>query len=338
MTLTLLILCLLGLTGYILVTGFHDASNGVAVAVRTRALTPRTALLISASLNFLGMLISAIVLNQFVVQWLSLPPNNVGLAMLLTALIAQISWGLFTFWQRVPSSSAHALLGGIAGSLWAARATDFPVANPFTEPIFTLFLIPLIAVPIVTFLISWTQVFPYSRLVSLTYPRTVNKISRNSMSVANSIISLIHGVQIGQRAVVMFAVICLAGGITASPWVTGLAMTVGALVLAVGTLMGGWRIGHTFAYKMVRLDPLRGAIAQGTTATVLTLSQLFLNTPVSSSHLAASAVLGAGVNQRFSALRPGIVAKLLITWFSTMPVTFCLSAVLFLALSPLLGG
>lgn len=336
MTLALVLLCFLGLAGFLLVSGFHDAPNAVAVAVRTRALTPKYALTISAVLNFLGFIVAAVLLTQLANRWLLLPSNDVGLAMLLTALVAQISWGFITFWLRMPSSSTHALLGGLLGSMWAARSVGYSLGLPFSESTLSIFGISLVLVPVLIFGTAWLLVSPLSMLVARSYPRRVNKVARNALSIANSIISLVHGVQIGQRAVMMFLMICLAGSLPTHGWSLALAGVISAAILATGTLMGGWRIGHTFAYKMVRLDPFRGSVAQGTTATFMLLCQLILNTPVSSSHLAASSILGAGLNQRFSSVRPGIAVKLLLTWFATIPAAFCISAIFMLALSPLL--
>lgn len=336
MTLLLTILALLGLAGYLFISGFHDAPNAVAVAVRTRALTSRFALSISAVLNAFGLLGGALFFAQFAHQWLVLPENNVGLAMLLTALIAQIFWGIITWWFRMPASSTYALMGGLLGSMWAARAVGISVPVPFRDSLITLVFGPFIVFPILVFLASWLAVFPFSRLVSLAYPRTVHRISRNVMSLSNSIISLVHGVQIGQRAFMIFLMIAVVAQFNTSAWTLAPVALISALILGLGTYMGSWRIGHTFAYKMVRLDPFRGAVAQGNTSIIMVLSQLLFDTPISSSHLAASSVLGAGINQKFSSVRPGIAVKLLLTWISTIPASFCISAILFLALSPLI--
>lgn len=334
----LLVLCFLGLAGFLLVTGFHDAPNAVAVAIRTRALTAKYALGISAAMNFIGFSAAAVVFTSLADKWLTLPSNNVGLAMMLTALIAQISWGLITFWLRLPSSSTHALLGGLLGATWATRSVGITVGLPFAESTVALFALVLLVVPLLIFGVSWLLVIPLSSWVARSYPRQVNKVSRNSLSIANSLISLIHGVQIGQRSIMIFLMICLAGGLATDTWLITIAGLFCALILAVGTLMGGGRIGHTFAYKMVRIDPFRGSVAQGSTATFMILGQLLIDAPISSSHLAASSVLGAGLNQRFSSVRPGIVLKLLLTWFFTIPAAFCIAAIFMLALSPLLAS
>lgn len=336
MVLLLTVLSFIGLASYLFVSGFHDAPNSVAVPVRTRALTPMTALRMSAICNFLGVILSGMVFSTLAHEWVTIPENVVGLGVLATALLAQCAWGFITWWLRMPSSSTHALIGGLLGAAWASGAVGLDNFIPFTESAYTFVLIPLLLMPVLIFVLAWFMVFATGWFAQRAYPRTVNRVSRSVMSLANSIISLVHGMQIGQRATMLFALIMVSAGLAGSPALTAVALVLCAVVLAAGTMMGGWRIGYTFAHKMVYLDPYRGSVAQGTTALTLLAVQFLLGSSVSSSHMAAASVLGAGLNQRFSSVRPGIVVKLMATWLATIPATFVFSATLFLALSPLL--
>ena len=336
MTLTLFVLSCLALIAFTFVTGFHDAPNATAIPVKTRALTPKIALRTSALFNTIGMAITGIMLGSVTTHWLAVPHNNTGLGLILTALVSAIIWGIITWWFRIPSSSTHALLGGLAGAAWAGRATDLGISSPFSEPLATFLFVPLILAPIVLFVLAWAAVFPFYGLLQRSYPSTVNRFSRSVLSLANSLISLIHGIQTGQRAVVIYAVLLLSAGLDVRPTTYIISAIFLAMVLGFGTARGSSRIGYTFAHQMVKVDPFRGAVAQSSTALAMVLLQFFLNTPVSSSHLAASAVLGSGVNQRFAAVRHKIVLRIILTWFITMPACFVLSAVLFMALSPLL--
>lgn len=337
MTLTLFLLSCAGLACYTFITGFHDAANGTAIAVKTRALTSRVALTTSALFNLLGMLIAGIILTITSNHWLTVPHNSIGLGMVLTALTTANIWGLITWWFRMPSSSTHALIGGLAGAAWSASTVGLGTHNPFTDPLIGFIVIPLILAPILLFALSWTLVFPFYRLLQRAYPSTVNRTSRSILSLANSLVSLIHGIQTGQRTIVIFTVIALSTGISTATHPLTIAASL-AIILALGTARGSSRIGYTFAHQMVRIDPFRGAVAQSTSALALVLLQFFLNTPVSSSHLTASSALGAGVNQRYSAVRPKIVLRIVLTWILTLPASALLSAILFLALSPLLTG
>ncbi|MFW0169911.1 inorganic phosphate transporter [Rothia sp. P4278] len=336
MTLLLFALSCIALIGFTFVTGFHDAPNATAIPVKTRALTPKVALRTSALFNFLGMALTGLALGSVTTHWLTVPQGKTGLGMILATLTAAVMWGLITWWFRMPSSSTHALISGLAGAAWAAQTVGLGRFNPFSEPLTTFLIIPLILVPLVLFCFSWAAVFPFYGLLQGTYPATVNRFSRIILSLANSLISLVHGVQTGQRAVVIYAVLLLSAGLDVAPTTYVISAIFLAMVLGLGTARGSSRIGYTFAHQMVRVDPLRGAIAQSSTALALVLLQFFLNTPVSSSHLSASAVLGSGVNQRFAAVRLKIVVRIIFTWVITLPACFILSAVLFLALSPLL--
>ena len=333
----LLVACLLALCGYLFVSGFHDASNAVAVPVRARALTPKVAVTISAFFNVLGLLMCAIFLGEVLApDWLNVPTNDVGLGMLLTALISQIIWGMTTWMLRMPSSSTHALIGGLLGSIWATHAVGFEAGNPFTEPFFRFFVLPLIGVPLGVFALAWLAMFPLYRIALMFTPSEVNKASRTALSFTNSLISLGHGILSGQRAIIIFALICASAQIEKTPWMLVVALVVFAVCLSAGTLCGGWRIGHTIAHKLVYVDPLRGAVAQTLTALTMILAPVTLSATVSSSHLSATAVLGAGINQRFSSVRPNVALRLILTWLATIPATFVISAILFLALSPVL--
>lgn len=335
MTLLLLIAGLALLAGYLIVTGFHDAPNAVAVAVRARALTATNAVSISAFFNFIGVLLAGFVLTNYVHEWIHIPQGLVGITMLISTLSAVILWGLLTWWLRIPSSSTHALIGGLFGASWAAYAVDIDHAAVFDQSFWTLVFLPLLLVPVLVFIASWISVFPIYAFVRRAYPRTVNSTSRHILALSNSAISLGHGIETGQKATILTLLMFTAADIILPTGALSISIFAIASFLAFGTLLGGWRIGRTFATRMVRIDPFRGAIAQFTTATVMLFGGLAMSAPVSSSHVAASSVLGAGINQRFSAVRTPIVRQVLLTWAATIPATFCLSAILMLALSPL---
>lgn len=337
MTVVLLVSCFIALAGYLFMTGFHDASNAVAVPVRARALTPKVAVIISAIFNILGLVMCAIFMREVLApDWLNVPTNNVGLGMLLTALIAQFVWGAITWFFRMPSSSSHGLIGGLLGTVWATHAIDIPTANPFHESFFGFFILPLVLMPLLIFALSWLVMIPIYPLAIRFSPIEVNKASRLVLSFTNSLISLGHGVLAGQRALIVFVLISITAGFEPQTWIIVLALAGFAFFLGIGTLLGGWRISHTIAHRLVHVDPLRGAVAQTLTALTMIVAPVTLAATVSSSHLTSAAVLGSGTNQRFSAVRPNVALKLVLTWLATIPATFLMSATLFLALSPVL--
>nr|WP_255521047.1 inorganic phosphate transporter [Rothia sp. ZJ1223] len=320
---------------HLIITGFHDAPNAVAVAVRSRALTTMRAVSVSAFFNLVGVLLAGFVLANYSQGWINVPSTSAGLAMLIATLISVILWGLLTWFLRMPSSSTHAIIGGLFGASWAASAVNLHHQDVFHQSFWTLVFLPLLLAPALVFVASWALVFPGYAIARRSYPRAVNSLSRYALSLSNSAISLGHGIQTGQKATILLLLMFTAANYELTPSVLALSFIITGIVLAFGTVLGGWRIGRTISTRMVRIDPFRGAIAQLTTASVMLFGGLALNAPVSSSHVAASSVVGAGVNQRFNALRLPIISHVLITWAATIPATFCLSAIIMLALSPL---
>ena len=200
MTLTLFVLSCLALIAFTFVTGFHDAPNATAIPVKTRALTPKIALRTSALFNTIGMAITGIMLGSVTTHWLAVPHNNTGLGLILTALVSAIIWGIITWWFRIPSSSTHALLGGLAGAAWAGRATDLGISSPFSEPLATFLFVPLILAPVVLFVLAWAAVFPFYGLLQRSYPSTVNRFSRSAPSRASRSLGSLPSITACSRA------------------------------------------------------------------------------------------------------------------------------------------
>ncbi|GAA1336492.1 inorganic phosphate transporter [Arthrobacter roseus] len=317
------------------VNGFHDVSNSAATAVRTRALTPTIAVLLVAVFNVAGALMGTGIVVLFTDEWVSLPSGTVGLGILLAGLVSAIVWGILTWLWRMPSSSTHALLGGLIGSGLAAAylgGHDIADANSAIWQI----ILPLLLSPVVAFVLSYVMVYPAMWLMRYSSPRQANTGSRMAQAVLTGAFALGHGLQDGQRTM---AVILL--GLVAAGYATGSSMPLwvqvfAAVLLAGGSLFGGWRISHTLAEKLVRVDPLRGMTAQGVSSAMLFFGAVALHMPLSSTHTVASAIVGAGANQRFATIRLTMVRRILLTWLATAGATAVMGAVFFLAISPLL--
>jgi PiT family inorganic phosphate transporter len=333
----LLVLVVLVSGGFAFLNGFHDVSNSVATAVRNRALTPTIAVILAAVFSLVGALLStglAVLVSESLVE---LPEGLAGLGILLAGTLSACGWGLYTWWRRMPSSSTHALVGGLLG---AGAASAFLGSGGLTAPdgvLWRLVLLPLLLSPVLAFVLAWLAVYAATWLVRFRTQREVHRDTRMVEAVLAGTFSLGHGLQDGQRtvSVVLLALGAagLAAGTTAVPlWVQLFA----AVLLAAGTLCGGWRISHTLGSRLVRMDPMRGATAQGVGSAMLFLGGIALHMPVSSTQTMAAAILGAGANQRFSTVRWRIVLKMLAIWAATVFATALGGAVLYLALDPLL--
>ncbi|WP_104116661.1 inorganic phosphate transporter [Arthrobacter sp. B1805] len=322
--------------GFAFLNGFHDVSNSVATAVRTRALTPTLAVLLAASFNLVGALLSTSLALFFTDAGIGLPSGPTGLGILIAALVAACIWGVFTWYRGKPSSSTHALLGGIIGAGAASQVTNGPAMNGAGEALLLQIALPLVLSPVVAYLLAYAAVFPATWLLRHGSPAKVNRGNRMAQSVLAGAFALGHGLQDGQRtmAVILLALVG-AGHATGSDmplWVQVFA----AVLLTAGSLFGGWRITHTLGNRLVHIDPLRGMTAQGVSSAMLFIGAISLHFPLSSTHTMTSAIVGAGANQRFASVQRPRAIRILAVWLGTAPVTALLGAVFFLALSPLL--
>ncbi|WP_129360447.1 inorganic phosphate transporter [Rothia uropygioeca] len=329
-------LCGLFLLGYTVIGCFHDASNAVAVPVGARALTPKVALIVCAFFNVVGLLIGSLTLSLTSDHWLTIPHDDIGLAVLTSSLLTVILWEIFTWWRRSPSSSTNALIGGVFGALWATQQVGLGDHLDLGVKMVGDVVLPLILAPLAAFGIAWVAVIPLVHLLQHTSPGRIHRRSRYVLSLSTSVISLGHGIYFGHRSLVIGALMWMSIGHSITSTQTAWMCTLIGVMMVIGTLMGSWRIGHTISDRLVTIDPFRGAVAQAVTSLLVFGTGAVAKDPFSSSHLAASAVLGAGSNQRFHAVRAHTAARLVLTWIVTVPVTVIVSAIFFLALSPLL--
>ncbi|KNC17709.1 phosphate transporter [Arthrobacter sp. RIT-PI-e] len=322
--------------GFAFLNGFHDVSNSVATAVRTRALTPTIAVLLASAFSLVGVLLSTSLALFLTDLGVGLPSGTTGLGILLAALGAAGLWGVLTWYHGKPSSSTHALLGGVIGAGGASQLTHGPVTEGVTQALLLQIALPLLISPVIAFVLAYLAVFPATWLLRHRSPASVNRRNRMGQSVLAGAFALGHGLQDGQRTM---AVVLLA--LVGSGYATGSSMPLwvqlfAAVLLAAGSLFGGWRITHTLGNRLVSIDPLRGMAAQGVSSVMLFLGAISLHLPLSSSHTMTSAIVGAGANQRFASVERPRVAAILAVWLGTAPVTALLGAVFLLAVSPLL--
>ncbi|GAB3271276.1 inorganic phosphate transporter [Arthrobacter pigmenti] len=330
-----LLVVVVGFAGtFAFINGFHDASNSVTTAVRTRALTPTIAVLLAAIFNLTGALLGTTLALLISDEWIVLPDGTEGLGILVAALVSACLWGLFTWWRGYPSSSTHALLGGLVGAGFAST-----LMGGHTVVGADLWLqvgLPLLLSPVLAFGLAYLLVFPITWLARYSQPGKINRRFRMTQSVSAAAFALGHGLQDGQRSM---AVILLA--LIASGWATGTAIPLwvqlfAGTALAIGTLFGGWRIAHTLGRRLVRIDPLRGSVAQGLGAVMLFVGAIGLHMPLSSTHTVSSAIVGAGANQRFDSVNVVLVLKVIGIWAVTAVATGLLGGVFYLALNPVL--
>ncbi|WP_323959990.1 inorganic phosphate transporter [Arthrobacter sp. JZ12] len=322
--------------GFAFINGFHDVSNSIATSIRTRALTPTVAVLLAALFNFVGALMSVALARLFTGDSIDLPAGQGGLGILISALLAACLWGLFTWYRGMPSSSTHALIGALIGAGGAATILGSEsIAGP-GGVLFPEIVLPLLVSPVVAFLLAYLAVFPATWFLRHSSPRKVNNGNRMAQAVLAGSFAFSHGLQDGQRTTAVILLALAGSGVYAGNVVPVWVQLFAAVLLAGGSLLGGWRITHTLAHRLVRIDPLHGMTAQGVSAVMLFVGAMVLHMPLSSTHTMTSAIVGAGANHRYATVRKSQVRSVLLVWITTAPVTSVLAAVLYLAISPLL--
>ena len=295
--------------------GFHDAANAIATSVSTRALTPRIALILAAIMNFVGALLGQEVANT-VKDVIGPPDGNHGLVIVMAGLLGAIIWNLITWYFGLPSSSSHALIGGLVGAAIAGGALVH--WSTIVEKV----LIPMVASPLFGFCAAFVVMLSFMWIFRKRNPHRVHRGFRILQTVSAAALALGHGLQDAQKTMgVIFLALITAYPATYSGedlplWV----VLAAAGAISAGTYAGGWRIMRTLGRRIIHLDPARGFSAEAVGAGVLYTTAFVFHAPISTTHTITSAVMGAGATKRFSAVRWGVARTILAAWVLTFPM------------------
>lgn len=316
--------------------GFHDAANAIATSVSTRALTPRVALILAAIMNFVGALLGQEV-AQTVSEVISPPGGNHGLVVVLAGLIGAITWNLITWYFGLPSSSSHALIGGLVGAAIAAGALVH------WSTIVDKVLIPMVISPVFGFLAAFGVMLAILWIFRRRNPHRVFRGFRMAQTVSAAALALGHGLQDAQKTMgVIFLALTTAGYYTTASgepqsdlplWV----VIAAAGAISLGTYSGGWRIMRTLGRRIIHLDPARGFAAETVGAGVLYTTAFVFHAPISTTHTITSAIMGAGATKRFSAVRWGVARSIVAAWVLTFPMAGLVSAGCYVILHAAIG-
>jgi inorganic phosphate transporter, PiT family len=322
--LTLLILVIIAALVFDYINGFHDAANAIATSVSTRALTPRVALLLAAVMNFVGALLGTGV-AQTVGQGIIDPPQGqAGLVVVLCALLGAITWNLITWWLGLPSSSSHALIGGLVGAAIASAGSVQWVG------VVERVVIPMVLSPLVGFLLAYSVMVAILWLFRRAHPGRIGRGFRQAQSVSAAAMALGHGLQDAQKTMGVIVLALVVGGFQSEFYVPLWVIVAVAAALAAGTYAGGWRIMRTLGRRIIHLDPPRGFASESAAATVLYTTAFFFHVPISTTHTITSAVMGAGATRRLSAVRWGVASNIVTAWVLTIPAAATMAAVSYL--------
>jgi PiT family inorganic phosphate transporter len=304
--------------------GFHDTANAIATSVSTRALSPRTAVLMAAGLNLLGALVSTSVaktVGEGIVN-----TDLVTLEVVMAALVGAVVWNFVTWHFGIPSSSSHALFGGLIGAMIASAGVDGVIWSGVVEKI----ILPMIGSPLLGFVGAWVLMTGLIWLVRKRQQGPVNTWFRRLQPISAGFMAFSHGANDAQKTMGIIALALFASGqietFTIPTWVK----ITCALAMAAGTYSGGWRIIHTLGTKVIKLDPIHGFAAETAAASVIQLATHF-GVPVSTTHTITAAIMGVGSTQRLSAVRWGVAGNIVTAWILTLPAAGLVGAAVYLA-------
>jgi PiT family inorganic phosphate transporter len=295
--------------------GFHDTANAVATSISTKALSPRVAVALAAVLNFAGAWVSlkvAATIAKGIVD-----PSAITLDIVLAGLVGAITWNLVTWLFGLPSSSSHALIGGILGSAIAADGWSVVQWDGVWEKVIK----PAFASPIAGALLAFLLILVITWLVARRAPSRVNWLFRRLQVVSGSFVAFTHGTNDAQKTMGIISLALVASGdldpdFSRPPtWV----IFSSAVAIALGTYAGGWRIIRTLGSRIARIDPPQGFAAQTSCATIL-WTTAHLGLPVSTTQTISGSVLGAGAIRGLSAVRWGVAGNILVAWVLTLPM------------------
>ncbi len=332
MELTLVIIVIVVALGFDYTNGFHDAANAIATSISTRALTPRVALLMAAVMNFVGAFLGTKVASTVGKGIIETPVGESGLVVVLAGLLGAITWNLTTWWFGLPSSSSHALIGGLVGAALAAGVTVK------WQGIVDKVIIPMIVSPFVGFALAGLLMIAILWLCRKGKPGTLNRNFRLAQTVSASAMALGHGLQDAQKTMgVIFLALLTADYVGPDDNIPIWVIVAAAAAISAGTYAGGWRIMRTLGRRIIDLDPPRGFAAESVAAGVLYTTAFVFSAPISTTQTITSAVLGVGATKRRKAVRWGVVGNIIGAWIFTMPAAASVAAVSYFVLNPFLG-
>ena len=313
------------------INGFHDTANAIATSVSTRALKPHWAIAMSATANFVGALTGTAVAKTIGAGLIT--PQAEGGLVVAAALVGAIVWNLLTWRLGIPSSSSHALIGGLLGA--SAAAIGFGAWQ--IGGIVGKVILPLVGSPIVGFAFGFALMVVIFNLFRRAHPKTMNDRFRRLQVLSAAFMAFSHGSNDAQKTMGVMTLALVSAGIIPEFKVPLWVIILAAGAISLGTAAGGWRIIRTMGTKVVRLDPVHGFAAETTAATII-LGASTLGMPVSTTHVISSAILGVGSSDRFRAVHWGVARRIGIAWVLTLPASGIVAALAYLVLHPILGG
>jgi PiT family inorganic phosphate transporter len=330
LTLILVVVIVFLALAFDFINGFHDTANAIATAVSTRALTPRSAIMMAAVMNLVGALMFTGVAKTIGGKVADPFKLEDGLTVVIATLLAAIAWNLITWWKGIPSSSSHALIGSLAGAAIAAEGWDGINIGGFSS-----IVLGLIFSPIIAFALGYTIMTLFKWIFGRANPHIINKGFRKGQILTAAFQAFTHGTNDAQKAMGIITMALVVAGLQEDLEVALWVKFSAALAMALGTAMGGWKIIKTMGTKIFKIEPINGFSADLSSATVI-LSATLTHFPVSTTHAITSSILGVGSAKNFRNVKWGVAGRIVVTWVITIPIVAVIAALFYAVLNPLI--
>jgi inorganic phosphate transporter, PiT family len=310
--------------GFDFTNGFHDTANAVATSVGTRAVTPRMAVLIAAVANLAGAFVTTAVAKN--VAKGIIDGNLATMHTVLAALIGAIAWNLITWWFGLPSSSSHALIGGLIGAALIQSGSKGVLWHGLAHKV----VIPALVAPAIAFTAAFVLLAAIYWAFKWITPGVAHRGFRLGQLGTGTWVAFTHGANDAQKTMGVIALALVLhhhGDVSSLSIPTWVKVTAG-LAIGLGTYVGGWRIIRTLGQRVYRMEPETGFAAQAAAGTTIYLATKY-GYPLSTTHVVSGAVMGAGATQRLSAVRWGVAGNIVVAWILTIPAAAAVAAALY---------
>ncbi|MCU1603836.1 MAG: putative low-affinity phosphate transport protein [Modestobacter sp.] len=311
--------------------GFHDAANAIAVAVSTKALTPRVALALAAVMNLVGALISTKVAATVGSGIIDPPTGGGGLEVVFAALVGAIAWNLITWYFGLPSSSSHALIGGLVGAALAASESVKWLG------IVDKVVIPMVLSPLIGFGLGYLFMLVILWSFRGANAHKAHRGFRYAQIASSAAMAFGHGTQDAQKTMGIITLALVTSGQISSFHVPLWVIFASALAISLGTYSGGFRIMRTLGRRIIQLTPAGGFAAQTVASGVLIATATVFAVPVSTTHITTASIMGVGATRRLSAVRWGVAGNIVVAWVVTLPAAGAVAAVAYVATHAIVG-
>ena len=308
------------------INGFHDTANAIATSVATRALRPEYALLMATFFNFAGAFAGTAVARTIGAGLVD--DRTTTSVMVAAALLGAIAWNLITWWLGLPSSSSHALIGGLLGATAIAVGTGaFKWDGIITKVIF-----PLVSSPIIGFIGAFVLMVTLLWIFRHARRRPMASGFRRLQVFSAAYMAFAHGSNDAQKTMGIITLALFSAGLLPTNDVPVWVIVIAATAMSLGTATGGWRIMHTMGHRVVELEPIHGFAAEATAASVI-LGAAHFGMPVSTTHVISSAIMGVGSSKGVRGVRWGVARRILVAWVLTIPASASIGAVVWIVLT-----